>query len=60
MFKSKYCKHVYHIALQIEWHNNRLELQSDSNVALIDELDKLLELLQIPPEVCILLISSPL
>jgi exocyst complex component 1 len=43
------------MVLQIEWRNNRLELQSDSNVALIDELDKLLELLQIPPEVCILL-----
>jgi hypothetical protein len=61
MFRSKFCKHVYLIALQIEWRNNRLELQSDSNVALIDELDKLLELLQIPPEVCILLTcSSPL
>ncbi|KAF8701497.1 hypothetical protein HU200_033520 [Digitaria exilis] len=35
---------------KIEWCNNRLELQSDSNVALIDELDKLLVLLQIPPE----------
>uniref|UniRef100_A0A0D9XR37 Exocyst complex component Sec3 PIP2-binding N-terminal domain-containing protein n=1 Tax=Leersia perrieri TaxID=77586 RepID=A0A0D9XR37_9ORYZ len=35
---------------EIEWRNNRLELQSDSNVALIDELDKLLVFLQIPPE----------
>jgi hypothetical protein len=43
------------MVLQIEWRNNRLELQSDSNVALINEVDKLLELLQIPPEVCILL-----
>ncbi|GJN28134.1 hypothetical protein PR202_gb16219 [Eleusine coracana subsp. coracana] len=40
----------HHEALFIEWRNNRLELQSDSNVALIDELDKLLEFLQIPPE----------
>lgn len=39
------------LLLQIEWRNNRLELQSESNVALIDELDKLLVLLQIPPEV---------
>lgn len=39
------------LVLQIEWRNNRLELQSDSNEALIDELDKLLQFLQIPPEV---------
>jgi len=43
-------RHMREDIQSIEWRNNRLELQSDSNVALIDELDKLLELLQIPPE----------
>ncbi|GJN06786.1 hypothetical protein PR202_ga24547 [Eleusine coracana subsp. coracana] len=50
------CANVYalieteSVVEEIEWRNNRLELQSDSNVALIDELDKLLEFLQIPLE----------
>uniref|UniRef100_A0A0E0MEN6 Exocyst complex component Sec3 PIP2-binding N-terminal domain-containing protein n=1 Tax=Oryza punctata TaxID=4537 RepID=A0A0E0MEN6_ORYPU len=43
-------RHMREDIQSIEWRNNRLELQSDSNVALIDELDKLLVLLQIPPE----------
>ncbi|KAK3118552.1 hypothetical protein QOZ80_9BG0701350 [Eleusine coracana subsp. coracana] len=43
-------RHMREDLQSIEWRNNRLELQSDSNVALIDELDKLLEFLQIPPE----------
>ncbi|RLM57697.1 exocyst complex component SEC3A-like [Panicum miliaceum] len=43
-------RHMREDIQSIEWRNNRLELQSDSNVALIDELNKLLELLQIPPE----------
>ncbi|KAG2557357.1 hypothetical protein PVAP13_8NG232303 [Panicum virgatum] len=43
-------RHMREDIQSIEWRNNRLELQSDSNVALINELDKLLELLQIPPE----------
>jgi len=43
-------RHMREDIQSIEWRNNRLELQSESNVALIDELDKLLELLQIPPE----------
>ncbi|KAL6660621.1 hypothetical protein ACP70R_001656 [Stipagrostis hirtigluma subsp. patula] len=43
-------RHMREDIQSIEWRNNRLELQSVSNVALIDELDKLLELLQIPPE----------
>ncbi|PWZ27301.1 hypothetical protein Zm00014a_026993 [Zea mays] len=43
-------RHMREDIQSIEWRNNRLELQSDSNVALINEVDKLLELLQIPPE----------
>ncbi|XP_066339899.1 exocyst complex component SEC3A-like [Miscanthus floridulus] len=43
-------RHMREDIQSIEWRNNRLELQSDSNVALIDEVDKLLVLLQIPPE----------
>ncbi|KAJ1265696.1 hypothetical protein BS78_08G095500 [Paspalum vaginatum] len=43
-------RHMREDIQSIEWRNNRLELQSDSNAALIDELDKLLVLLQIPPE----------
>ncbi|PNT63723.1 hypothetical protein BRADI_4g20338v3 [Brachypodium distachyon] len=43
-------RHMREDIQSIEWRNNRLELQSESNVALIDELDKLLVLLQIPPE----------
>ncbi|CAN6362829.1 unnamed protein product [Urochloa humidicola] len=43
-------RHMREDIQSIEWRNNRLELQSDSNVALIDELDKMLVLLQIPPE----------
>lgn len=37
--------------LQIESRNNKLEMQSVSNKALIEELDKLLECLRIPSEV---------
>ncbi|XP_062182581.1 exocyst complex component SEC3A-like isoform X2 [Phragmites australis] len=43
-------RHMREDIQSIEWRNNRLELQSVSNVALIDELDKMLQLLQIPPE----------
>ncbi|TVU25817.1 hypothetical protein EJB05_28327 [Eragrostis curvula] len=43
-------RHMREDIQSIEWRNNRLELQSDSNVALIEELDKMLVLLQIPPE----------
>ncbi|KAM0903150.1 hypothetical protein ACQ4PT_018925 [Festuca glaucescens] len=43
-------RHMREDIQSIEWRNNRLELQSVSNVALSDELDKLLVLLQIPPE----------
>ncbi|KAL5204740.1 hypothetical protein ABZP36_009611 [Zizania latifolia] len=43
-------RHMREDIQSIEWRNNRLELQSVSNVALIDELDKLLVFLQIPPE----------
>uniref|UniRef100_A0A0E0R6Y7 Exocyst complex component Sec3 PIP2-binding N-terminal domain-containing protein n=1 Tax=Oryza rufipogon TaxID=4529 RepID=A0A0E0R6Y7_ORYRU len=43
-------RHMREDIQSIEWRNNKLELQSDSNVALIDELDKMLVLLQIPPE----------
>ncbi|KAL6875707.1 hypothetical protein ACP4OV_013220 [Aristida adscensionis] len=43
-------RHMREDIQSIEWRNNRLELQSVSNVALIEELDRLLELLQIPPE----------
>ncbi|CAM0875014.1 unnamed protein product [Alopecurus aequalis] len=43
-------RHMREDIQSIEWRNNRLEMQSVSNVALSDELDKLLVLLQIPPE----------
>ncbi|XP_052136552.1 exocyst complex component SEC3A-like isoform X1 [Oryza glaberrima] len=43
-------RHMREDIQSIEWRNNKLELQSDSNVALIDELDKMLVLLHIPPE----------
>ncbi|KAG0529594.1 hypothetical protein BDA96_05G111600 [Sorghum bicolor] len=49
IFNTK-LRHMREDIKSIEWRNNRLELQSDSNVALIDEVDKLLVLLQIPPE----------
>lgn len=37
--------------LQIETRNNKLEMQSVNNKALIEELDRLLERLRIPSEV---------
>lgn len=37
--------------VQIETRNNNLEMQSVNNKALIEELDKLLERLHVPPEV---------
>ncbi|KAM0931514.1 hypothetical protein ACQ4PT_000270 [Festuca glaucescens] len=43
-------RHMREDIQSIEWRNNRLELQSVSNVALGEELDKLLVFLQIPPE----------
>ncbi|XP_015698139.1 exocyst complex component SEC3A-like isoform X2 [Oryza brachyantha] len=43
-------RHMREDIQSIEWRNNRLELQSVSNVALSNELDKMLVLLQIPPE----------
>ena len=36
---------------QIETRNNKLEMQSVNNKALIEELDKLLERLRVPSEV---------
>lgn len=41
------------LILQIELRNNRLEMQSVCSEALIEELDKLLERLRIPSEVCL-------
>lgn len=38
--------------LQIETRNNKLEMQSVNNTSLIAELDKLLERLRVPSEVC--------
>uniref|UniRef100_A0ACD5W9E5 Uncharacterized protein n=1 Tax=Avena sativa TaxID=4498 RepID=A0ACD5W9E5_AVESA len=43
-------RHMREDIQTIEWRNNRLEQQSVSNVALTEELDKLLVFLQIPPE----------
>uniref|UniRef100_A0ACD6A309 Uncharacterized protein n=1 Tax=Avena sativa TaxID=4498 RepID=A0ACD6A309_AVESA len=43
-------RHMREDIQSIEWRNNRLEQQSVSNVALTEELDKLLVFLQIPPE----------
>uniref|UniRef100_A0A453HFA8 Exocyst complex component Sec3 coiled-coil domain-containing protein n=1 Tax=Aegilops tauschii subsp. strangulata TaxID=200361 RepID=A0A453HFA8_AEGTS len=43
-------RHMREDIQSIEWRNNRLEMQSVSNVALGEELDRLLVLLQIPPE----------
>lgn len=37
---------------QIETRNNMLEMQSVNNELLIEELDKLLERLRVPSEVC--------
>jgi hypothetical protein len=37
--------------VQIETHNNNLEMQPVNNKALIEELDKLLERLRVPSEV---------
>lgn len=37
--------------IQIETRNNKLEMQSVNNKALIEELDKLLERLHVPSEV---------
>ena len=42
-----FCCHV-----QIETRNNKLEMQSVNNKALIEELDKLLKGLHVPTEVC--------
>lgn len=41
--------------MQIETRNNKLEMQSVNNKALIEELDKLLERLRIPSEVFLFL-----
>lgn len=38
--------------MQIETRNNKLEMQSVNNKALIEELEKLLERLRVPSEVC--------
>ncbi|XP_044368506.1 exocyst complex component SEC3A isoform X2 [Triticum aestivum] len=43
-------RHMREDIQSIEWRNNKLEMQSVSNVALGEELDRLLVLLQIPPE----------
>lgn len=45
------------LILQIETRNNKLEMQSVNNKSLIDELDKLLEKLRIPPEVLLLTVT---
>jgi len=37
---------------QIEIRNNKLEMQSVNNKALIEELDKVIERLRVPSEVC--------
>lgn len=41
--------------IQIESRNNKLEMQSVNNKVLIEELEKLLERLRVPPDVCWLL-----
>jgi hypothetical protein len=46
--------------IQIETRNNKLEMQSVNNVSLIEELDKLLERLQVPSEVCFSSLSCQL
>lgn len=38
--------------VQIESRNNKLEMQSVNNKVLIEELEKLLERLRVPPDVC--------
>lgn len=38
--------------IQIETRNNKLEMQSVNNKALIEELDKVIERLRVPSEVC--------
>lgn len=38
--------------IQIESRNNKLEMQSVNNKVLIEELEKLLERLRVPPDVC--------
>lgn len=48
------CLILLRYVLQIESHNNNLEMQSVNNKALIEELDKLLECLRIPYEVLLL------
>lgn len=46
------CGHVILFQnIQIETRNNKLEMQSVNNKALIEELDKLLERLRVPSEV---------
>lgn len=42
------------VILQIELRNNKLEMQSVCSEALIEELDKLLERLRVPSEVCLI------
>lgn len=48
------CQHIFSIfgGIQIETRNNKLEMQSVNNKALIEELDKVIERLRVPSEVC--------
>ncbi|KAI3985934.1 hypothetical protein MKX01_039016 [Papaver californicum] len=46
-------RHMREDIESIETRNNNLEMQSINNKALIDELDKLLERLRVPPEIYI-------
>lgn len=44
--------HFFFGGMQIETRNNKLEMQSVNNKALIEELDKVIERLRVPSEVC--------
>jgi len=46
------CSHFFFCGYQIETRNNKLEMQSVNNKALIEELDKVIERLRVPSEVC--------
>uniref|UniRef100_A0A2P2MS68 Exocyst complex component SEC3A n=1 Tax=Rhizophora mucronata TaxID=61149 RepID=A0A2P2MS68_RHIMU len=50
-------RHMREDIQSIETRNNKLEMQSVNNRALIEELDKLLERLRVPSEVWILPLS---
>lgn len=60
-YEKSLCLHTfsqYFSDVQIETRNNKLEMQSVNNKSLIEELDKLLEQLSIPADVCLHVVNS--